>query len=314
MPDTAADPAALLPASDRSADGGADAAVSRRGDGAGAVTADLLARLQRHYLNPGQRLPGGLFLTEVGFNGASGHARADAIFVGFTSASGRVLIGHEVKASRSDWLRELDRSGKADAWADQCHEWWVVAAPGVVKRDELPVGWGLMQPSRRTRNRMSVVERAARHPERTPSWDVCRSVMARYDTLRAEQIVAAENRAHQQAQEAIDEKVRNRIEWAERTATGLSAQQLNARLEQLYSALGVRGVVDDAEQAWCRHDDVMLSRLRRIGAAANVDRNLTCLLHELAAPYRQPLDRVRTLTNELQNALDEIAEIAEIDS
>lgn len=314
MPDITADPAALLPASDRSVDDGADAAVSRRGDGGAAVTADLLARLRRHYINPGQRLPGGLFLTEVGFNGASGHARADAVYAGFTSASGRVLIGHEVKASRSDWLRELDRPGKADAWADQCHEWWVVAAPGVVKRDELPGEWGLMQPSRRTVNRMSVVERAVRHPERTPSWDVCRSVMARYDTLRAEQIVAAENRARQQAEDAIDERVRIRLEWAERTGTGLSVHQLNARLEQLYSALGVRSVVDDADQAWCRQDDVMLSRLRRIGAVAKIDRNLTCFLHELAEPYRQPLDRVRTLTNDLQNALDEIAEIAAADS
>ena len=84
-----------------------------------ATTRDLMARLERHYIPAGRPMPGGVFLPEVGWNATGGTSRADALYVGFTSASGRILIGHEVKASRSDWLTELRKPGKADGWADQ---------------------------------------------------------------------------------------------------------------------------------------------------------------------------------------------------
>jgi hypothetical protein len=106
-------------------------------------TADLLARLRRHYIKPGRGLPGGIFAAEVGINGGAGIGqRCDAIYVGFTSSSGRLMVGHELKVSRSDWLHELARPGKADWWHDNCHEWWVVAATSdLVKPEELPPGW-----------------------------------------------------------------------------------------------------------------------------------------------------------------------------
>lgn len=78
-------------------------------------TEELLARLQRHYIKPGEQFPGGIFLPEVGWNGRSG-GRVDALYVGFTSTSGRRLVGHELKVSRSDWRHELDQPGKADGW------------------------------------------------------------------------------------------------------------------------------------------------------------------------------------------------------
>jgi hypothetical protein len=148
------------------------------------LTRDLLARLRRHYIKPGARPAGGIFVEECGRNGGVGSgSRCDAVYVGFTGASGRLLIGHEVKVSRSDWRRELDHAGKADAWADDCHEWWVVAPPGVVPVDELPPGWGLMTPGKSTAARLTVVVRAERLTQRVPSWETVRSVMARQDTL-----------------------------------------------------------------------------------------------------------------------------------
>lgn len=153
------------------------------------LTQDLLARLRRHYIKPGARPAGGIFVEECGRNGGVGSgSRCDAIYVGFTGTSGRLLIGHEVKVSRSDWRRELDHAGKADAWADDCHEWWVVAPPGVVPTEELPPGWGLMTPGRSSAARLSVVVRAERFTQRTPSWDTVRSVMARQDTLTAARV------------------------------------------------------------------------------------------------------------------------------
>ena len=66
--------------------------------------------LERHYIKPGPLLPPGIFLPEVGWNpagGASGRAGGcDAIWVGFTTTSGRILVGHELKVSRADWLND----------------------------------------------------------------------------------------------------------------------------------------------------------------------------------------------------------------
>jgi len=182
----------------------------RADGGARTITTDVLGRLRRHYLPP-QPMPGGVFVTEVGENGAWGAGRrCDALYVGFTSSSGRLLIGHEIKATRADWLHELARSYKADTWADQCHEWWLVTVPGVVADGELPEGWGLMVPGR-SRTRMTVVHRARRHPDRTPSWGAVRSIMARLDTLQRQEIqtiqVGALTQARNEAQKTLEDRV-----------------------------------------------------------------------------------------------------------
>ena len=54
-------------------------------------SADLLARLQRHYIKPGAPLPGGVFLPEVGVNGSWGAAgrcrNADGVVLACMTAS-----------------------------------------------------------------------------------------------------------------------------------------------------------------------------------------------------------------------------------
>lgn len=159
------------------------------------ATSDLLARLRAHYIpesrGPGSR-PGGVFAHEVSMNGAwggPGSSRADALYAGFTSASGRILIGHEIKVSRSDWRAELAKVGKADAWADACHQWWIVApSTDVVPPEELPEGWGLMLPPPSSRHRrMRVAVKAATKSDFSPPWWAVRSFMARLDTLEHEQ-------------------------------------------------------------------------------------------------------------------------------
>lgn len=172
------------------------------------TTRELLDRLQRHYIKPGAPLPGGIFLPEVGWNGASGGG-CDAIYVGFTSTSGRILVGHELKVSRADWLNELNKPGKADPWADQCHEWWlVVNDPAIVHDGELPAHWGLMTPGP-SKTRMKVVTRAVRKDPttHTPAWHAVRSIMARQDTLRAEAIISGRRRAEEAARAGIREEV-----------------------------------------------------------------------------------------------------------
>lgn len=55
------------------------------------------------------------------------------------------LHGHEVKVSRSDWLRELADPSKAETFRRYCDRWWLVVSDrAIVKPGELPAGWGLM--------------------------------------------------------------------------------------------------------------------------------------------------------------------------
>jgi hypothetical protein len=212
-------------------------------------SAALLALLQRHYIKPGLNMPGGVFLPEVGQNGGWGAgSRCDAIYAGFTSSSGRILVGHELKISRSDWLNELSKPGKADAWADECHEWWlVVSDPAIVHEHELPAGWGLMSPGTRTKTRMTVHAKAARKDPAThrPSWDAVRSVLARQDTLRAQAIEAAGNKARQDAWVDVDRRVQDGIALGLKQRGTPDAAELTDKLKRIEDALG--GQIDPKE-------------------------------------------------------------------
>lgn len=70
---------------------------------------------------------------------------ADFMAVDCWPGGGIELHGHEVKVSRSDWLRELKNPAKAEAFTKYVDRWWVVAPDTtIVKPDELPPGWGLI--------------------------------------------------------------------------------------------------------------------------------------------------------------------------
>lgn len=80
--------------------------------------------------------------------GHSGSVRyADAIAMGLWPSRGLDLTGFEIKASRSDWLRELKEPQKADRIAIYCDRWYVVAGDkDIVLPGELPTAWGLIVP------------------------------------------------------------------------------------------------------------------------------------------------------------------------
>ena len=69
---------------------------------------------------------------------------ADAMAMGLWPSKGLYLHGHEIKCSRSDWLREIQDVSKAEAFAQFCHYWWIVAPKGAVELTELPANWGLL--------------------------------------------------------------------------------------------------------------------------------------------------------------------------
>ncbi len=73
------------------------------------------------------------------------HRRCDAMAVGQWHSVGQHLHGFEVKVARSDWQREMQDVAKAETFARYCDYWWLVATEGVVKIEEMPERWGLME-------------------------------------------------------------------------------------------------------------------------------------------------------------------------
>jgi hypothetical protein len=70
---------------------------------------------------------------------------ADFVAMDLWPSKGFALHGHEVKVSRSDWLAELRQPEKAAEFTPYMTYWWVVAgASDIVRKDELPPGWGLL--------------------------------------------------------------------------------------------------------------------------------------------------------------------------
>ena len=102
---------------------------------------DLHALLRQRYSNPAWA-----FCFEVP-DGTSDNKRRtiDALAMGCWRSEGIHLHGFEIKHSRSDWLKELDSPDKQMTWMPYLHRFWIVAVKGIVKPEELPAEWGLME-------------------------------------------------------------------------------------------------------------------------------------------------------------------------
>jgi len=103
---------------------------------------DLKAMLGRKY-----SLPEWMTFFEVpDAAGFAGRRRLDALAFNLYPSRGCQVLGFEVKASRSDWLKELKAPDKAEAFNGFCDRFYVVANTGDVEAGELPPTWGLIEP------------------------------------------------------------------------------------------------------------------------------------------------------------------------
>ena len=82
--------------------------------------------------------------SETGSFGAGRYA--DALAMSLWPSRGLELHGFEIKVSRSDWRRELEKPEKAEPIQRFCDRWWIVAPASVVLVEELPPTWGLLVP------------------------------------------------------------------------------------------------------------------------------------------------------------------------
>lgn len=128
----------------------------RMKDSAADITADLYRRLRNRYAGTNWCL-----LEGVGNGAGFGNSGwSDAIAMQTWPSKGLAVLGFEVKATRADWMRELDRPQKNGEWQTACHEWYVVTPKGTLQPGELPASWGHMVPS--GKDKLRIVSRCER--------------------------------------------------------------------------------------------------------------------------------------------------------
>lgn len=69
----------------------------------------------------------------------------DFVGVGMWHSDGHPIHAVEVKVDRTDWMDELENPGKHAWWEDNADYFWIAAAPGVVKKREVPDDWGYLK-------------------------------------------------------------------------------------------------------------------------------------------------------------------------
>lgn len=78
----------------------------------------------------------------TGWKGVEG--RIDAVAFNCYPSKGLLRIAFEVKRSRHDFMRELEKPAKREWVEKSFHQTYFVAPPNIIKEAELPEGWGLM--------------------------------------------------------------------------------------------------------------------------------------------------------------------------
>lgn len=215
----------------------------------GVPTGQVLDALIAHYRKPGAPRDGEILITEA--ETPAGGRRCDLIRVGMWRSRGTGIDGHEIKVSRSDWLRELDDPAKAEAWWPYVSRWWVVAPPGIVADGELPDGWGLMELPARGRRFKVRAPAATKEPRLTVGLMV--ELMRRADNARLAELDQLRQRHRG---DLLKQRDQARAEHAEQSLPFDTKRRLEL-LDKVEKALGMRL---DAYGDW------NADRITRIGA------------------------------------------------
>ncbi len=93
-------------------------------------------------------LPSWIVIQEVGnATGTRVSRHADAVAIGLWPSHGHAIHGFEIKASRSDLLKEFSDPSKADAVGKFCDYWWLVVEDlKIIDTVVVPDNWGILYP------------------------------------------------------------------------------------------------------------------------------------------------------------------------
>jgi len=159
---------------------------------------------------------------------------ADVMVIGLWPSRGCMIEGMELKISRGDWLRELKKPQKAEAFFQFCDRWWVIASsPDIVKLDELPPTWGLMVPRA---GGMGVVRQAPDlKPEPVDRYLLAAMLKRATDTAAdSPEVRAAIDNRVKVAESAVEQ----RVKWATQSADRES-REMKTSIEAFEKASGV---------------------------------------------------------------------------
>lgn len=134
------------------------------------TTLKMLAALRRwHRRDTWSRLQYAFF-EELAVGPGRGQQRMDAWAI---TGRGGTVTGYELKASRSDAMRELHDLTKMQALLALCHRAYMVIPGGspIVTPDELPWEMGLIAVALDDHGRLSFVKHAPHREIAEPTWD-----------------------------------------------------------------------------------------------------------------------------------------------
>lgn len=183
------------------------------------------------------------FFTEIS-PGVGVCRRTDALAVGLYASHGHPVIGFEVKVSRGDWLAELKDASKADMMFQYCNLWYLVAAPGVVHVEELPMGWGLLEPVSRG---LKIAIKAEYRDATAPTISFV-SVLLRRDIARDPRKWVPLEEVGKLAEKSIDFQVECKTRTLQREVSYLKSQlerseanlrRLNQEVKEYCAAVGL---------------------------------------------------------------------------
>lgn len=142
--------------------------------------------------------------------GSDGKVYADAVAYGLWPSHGFTLEGIEIKVSRGDFLREMQQPGKSEPVMRFCHRWWLATPAGLVKPDELPPTWGLLE-LRANGNLYATKKPTTLKPQpATPSFVA--SLLRRHAGRDEDMMAGAVERAVKQRTEELEASVQRRID------------------------------------------------------------------------------------------------------
>jgi hypothetical protein len=225
---------------------------------------------------------------------ATGYARktrtADALAISLWPSRGIDVHGFEFKDSRADWLKELKEPEKSEEIGRFCSFWWLaVSDREIIKKDELPKGWGLVL----VNGEVKTVQQAPRREAMEPSWAFMASVLR-----TASEVVIDEK----DVEARINAEVQKRVREIDK-ANAESSKKENERHEAEYRKL--HNAIQEFENA----SGVGLSRYQgqnqRIGEAVRF---------VLAGGLKGELERIAEVLPTLayaQRGLEELKRIAE---
>lgn len=182
---------------------------------------------------------------------------ADGLAMSLWPSKGLHLHGFEIKVSRSDWLKEIQDVSKAAAFSRYCHYWWVVAPKGIVKLEEMPGDWGLIEAGKSLRNKKAATLRDPENPDHALLAGIFRACNKQDDNMNA--IAAARREGYRQGCAETEKRFEKKIDP--------DAILSKRKLERLQSALDEfekrSGVSIDEWSGRSIGDDVNLARRLR---------------------------------------------------